>query len=210
MRCLIFGVSYRGEAIPWRHSRDWVSDECCHGNHFWLSIYGVHIGATWQIQLNRPHRCHTLTVQSYSPGSANVHPIYRKPKNGCHGNVCQKLDLGYVFMRSLKSRDSLLRRKLKNQAPISCRLHRVSKNVPSLACYNFDAHEWILTFFGRNVTDKVDNQKTLYYATSNNLCFCTTRKHENHIFHSIGLCYTHNAPMRYLPERKNCHLWCVW
>jgi len=28
--------------------------------------------------------------------------------------------------------------------------------------------------FGRNVTDKVGNQKTLYYTTSNNLCFCTT------------------------------------
>ena len=27
---------------------------CCHGNHFWLSIYGVHIGATWRIRLNRP------------------------------------------------------------------------------------------------------------------------------------------------------------
>ena len=27
---------------------------------------------------------------------------------------------------------------------------------------------------GRNVTGKVSNQKTLYYATSNNLCFCTT------------------------------------
>jgi len=29
-----------------------------------------------------------------------------------------------------------------------------------------------------------------------------TRKHENHIFHSIGLRYTHNALVRYLPERK--------
>ena len=28
------------------------------------------------------------------------------------------------------------------------------------------------------------------------------QKHENHIFHSIGLCYTHNAPVHYLPERK--------
>jgi len=37
-----------------------------------------------------------------------------------------------------------------------------------------------------------------------------TGKHENHIFHSVGLCYTHNAPVRCLPERKNCHLWCVW
>jgi len=27
-------------------------------------------------------------------------------------------------------------------------------------------------------------------------------KHENHIFHSIGLCYTHNAPVRCLPQRK--------
>ena len=48
------------------------------------------------------------------------------------------------------------------------------KNAPPLACYIFDAHEWILIFFGRNVTDKVGNQNTLYYATSNNLCFCTT------------------------------------
>jgi len=40
-------------------------------------------------------------------------------------------------------------------------LHSVSKNVPPLACYNFDTHEWILIFFGRNFTDKVGNQKTL-------------------------------------------------
>jgi len=41
--------------------------------------------------------------------------------------------------------------------------HRVSKNVPpAMACYrpNFDTHEQILIFFfGRNVTDKVGNQK---------------------------------------------------
>jgi len=48
------------------------------------------------------------------------------------------------------------------------------KKRPTLACYNFDAHEWILIFFGTNVTDKAGNQKTLYYATSNNFCFCTT------------------------------------
>jgi len=50
----------------------------------------------------------------------------------------------------------------------------LKKNVPPLACYNFDAHEWILIFFGKNVTDELGNQKTLYCATSNNLCFCTT------------------------------------
>jgi len=48
------------------------------------------------------------------------------------------------------------------------------KNVPPLACYNFDTREWILIFFGINVTDKVGNQKTLNYATSNKSCFCTT------------------------------------
>ena len=43
----------------------------------------------------------------------------------------------------------------------------------------------LLILFGTNVTDKVGNQKTLYYATWNNLCFCTTwgnRKPGNCIF----------------------------
>jgi len=55
------------------------------------------------------------------------------------------------------------------------------KKRPPLACYNFDTCERTLAFFGRNVTDKVSNQKTLYCATSNNLCFCI-KKHENCIF----------------------------
>jgi len=51
---LILRVGFRGQAIRRRHSRDRVSKGRCHGNHFWLSIYGVHIGATWRIRLNRP------------------------------------------------------------------------------------------------------------------------------------------------------------
>jgi len=39
-------------------------------------------------------------------------------------------------------------------------LHRVSKNVPPLSCYNFDTREGILIFFGRNATHKASNQKT--------------------------------------------------
>ena len=35
------------------------------------------------------------------------------------------------------------------------------RNVPLILCNNFDTHEQILTFFGRNVTDKVGNQKVL-------------------------------------------------
>ena len=53
-------------------------------------------------------------------------------------------------------------------------MHRVSKNVPPLACCNFSTHEWILIVFGSNVTNKVGNHKTPYYAISNNLCFFTT------------------------------------
>jgi len=75
-------------------------------------------------------------------------------------------------------------------------IHRVSKNVPPLACYNFDTHEWILIFFDRNVTDKAGNQKTLYYATLSNLYFCTTWQNwetrKSH-FHSVGLCYTQST-----------------
>jgi len=54
----------------------------------------------------------------------------------------------------------------------------------------------ILTFFGRNVNGKVGNQKTLYYATLINLCFCTTWQNgetrKSH-FHLVGLynCVTH-------------------
>ena len=35
------------------------------------------------------------------------------------------------------------------------------KNVPHMVCYNFDTHEQILIFLGRNVKDKVGNQQVL-------------------------------------------------
>jgi len=80
-------------------------------------------------------------------------------------------------------------------------LHRVSKNVPPLACYNFDAHEWILIFFfGRNVIDKVGNQRRFTMPpeiTCASALPGKTQKHEKHMFHSIGLRHTHNAPVRY-------------
>jgi len=84
------------------------------------------------------------------------------------------------------------------------KVHRASKNVPPLACYNFDAHEWILIFFGRNVTDKVGNQKRFTVPpqiTCASALPGKMQKHENYIFHSIGLCYT---------KKKNCYLWCAW
>jgi len=60
------------------------------------------------------------------------------------------------------------------------------KNVQPLLCCNFDIREHILIFFGRNVAHKVSNEKTLYYTTSNNVCFCTTwqngETHKSHYF----------------------------
>jgi len=87
------------------------------------------------------------------------------------------------------------------------------KNVPPLACYNLDAHEWILIFFARNVTNKVGNQKTLYYATSNNLGFCTTWQNtetrKSHI--SLNWIVLHTQCTCALSSwKKKCHLWCVW
>jgi len=38
----------------------------------------------------------------------------------------------------------------------------VSKNVPSLTCYNLDKHDSIMIIFGTSVTEKVDNQNVLF------------------------------------------------
>jgi len=69
-------------------------------------------------------------------------------------------------------------------------IHCVSKNVPPLTCYNLDIHGSITTIFGTSVTEKVGNQKVLYFPTSHNLCFCTTwgnRKPKNCVF-SLKCC----------------------
>jgi len=74
---------------------------------------------------------------------------------------------------------------------LSVTFYIVSQNVSYLACYDCAIRKRILIFFGRNVTDKAGNQKSLYYATSSNLCFCTTwqkRKHENCIFSQMLQC----------------------
>jgi len=50
--------------------------------------------------------------------------------------------------------------------------------------------------FGRNVTDKVSNQETLYYANSSNLCFCTTWQNgETRKSHFHSDCVTHIMPL---------------
>jgi len=158
-------------------------------------------GTTWYG--GRPQsrrRCVRLWPSSPRKGSQQPPPTFR-PTLLWHGRPHLNTAAKHLFFKT----------HTKWTAKMSD-LHRVSKNVPPLACYNFETHEWILIFFGGNVTDKVGNQKTLYYATSSKSCFCTTCQNaetrKSH-FHSVGLCYTHNAPVCCLPERKSCHLWCV-
>jgi len=42
-------------------------------------------------------------------------------------------------------------------------IHRVSKNVPPMTCYNLDIHDPITIIFGRSVTEKVRNHTMLCF-----------------------------------------------
>ena len=48
------------------------------------------------------------------------------------------------------------------------------KTTLMLHIYNFNAHQTILVFFGRNVAKRVCYQTVVGYPTSANWCFCTT------------------------------------
>ena len=61
----------------------------------------------------------------------------------------------------------------------------VSKNVPLLDSYNFETWERILIFFGRNVTDKVSNQRRITMPPQITCASAVPgkmEKHENRIF----------------------------
>jgi len=67
--------------------------------------------------------------------------------------------------------------------------------------------------FGRNVIDKVGNQKTLYYATSSNLCFCITCQNgETRKSHfSLSWIVLHTQCNSALSSwKKKCYLWRIW
>jgi len=75
-------------------------------------------------------------------------------------------------------------------------LHRVSKNVPPLTCYNLVTHGSFTIIFGTSVSEKVGNQSALYFLTSPNLCFCTTwgnRKPKIASFHLNAACFLPNT-----------------
>jgi len=89
-------------------------------------------------------------------------------------------------------------------ASITSQQYTVSQKRPTFGLlYNFDMRERMLIFFGRYVTHEVSNQKTLYYATSNNVCFCSTWQNgetrKSHFF-SLKCCISA------LPEFNQLHL----
>ena len=53
-RQLVMEGGLSGRTTKCRYCRYPATKWRCHGNHFWLSIYAVYIGATWRIRLNRP------------------------------------------------------------------------------------------------------------------------------------------------------------
>jgi len=64
-------------------------------------------------------------------------------------------------------------------APWAHLMYTVSQKTSHLWFANFDTREYILIFFGRNITDKVSNQNMLYCATSNNVCLCSCATWQN-------------------------------
>jgi len=76
----------------------------------------------------------------------------------------------------------------------------------SKSCLKNTSHLWLaitltrvngFRYFDRNATDKVSSQQTLYYATSGELCFCTTwqnGKHEKLNF-SLSVCIAKIQPV---------------
>jgi len=70
-----------------------------------------------------------------------------------------------------------------------------------------------LDIFDRNVTDKVGNQKTLYYATSNNvLLHCLAKRGNTKITYFTQLdCVTHTMHLCaiFLKEKKLSPVMCL-
>jgi len=53
-RQLVMEGGLSGWPIECRYFRYVAHRGRCHGNHFWLSVYGVHSGTSWQIRIKRP------------------------------------------------------------------------------------------------------------------------------------------------------------
>ena len=64
------------------------------------------------------------TVQSYSRGGANVHPIYRKAKHGCRGSVPYVQGIGNMCILSADHSNPL-----HNQLPSRYRSHKTSYSI---------------------------------------------------------------------------------
>jgi len=124
--------------------------------------HGRHIGATWRIHLNRPY------VVAMQPYVKLLWPL-----------VIAVLSFSYAYiLEGVTEWESLY-------------LHCVSQKASHLwLAIIFTYRDLIATIVGKNVAEKVGNQNVLYFPTSPNCCFCTTRgnrKPRNCIF-SLKCC----------------------
>jgi len=138
----------------------------------------------------------------FSKGSVNT--LFRRIEH-CFSCICKNVLPAYISANFfLKNQTSFSRVMITNVLPrfflsitvyILCVDCAFGVWIPYFHCVSKTSHIWFaitltdvnafLYFFGRNVTDKVHNQKILYHVTSNNVCYCTTwkkGKHENRIF----------------------------
>jgi len=130
------------------------------------SLQSLHITNTWTASFMRCRRHSFINTQAYVEWwQRNI--IYQQMSMNMHGISSPSSWLGLVHNITLSQKTSHL-------------WFAITLTHMNTFWY----------FFGRNVTDKVSNQKMLYCATSNNVCFCTTwqtEKHENRIFHSTAV-----------------------
>ena len=59
-------------------------------------------------------------------------------------------------------------------------IHCVSKKIPDVFSYNSRTHCRIFIIFGRNIIEKVGNQKVLYFPTSPHKRFCSALRNWKH------------------------------
>jgi len=115
----------------------------------------------------RPHRRSIRTVQLYSPGGSNVHPIYNNasvdPLESIPQTTSRSVQLFSQSSRSWRA-DKQTDRQRDHGDPAT--LHCVSKNDTDVTHYNFSIHQAILVIFGRGVAERVCYRTVICYPTS--------------------------------------------
>jgi len=116
--------------------------EKCNFRKFWSSV-------TLTLALDRVK---VALVHITYPGEFYPHTKLDRNKKTFRGRTDERTHLSSNLLSpgadliKIRSNNAVLWRQFAPQRQHY--IHRVSKNFPPLTCYNFDAREWILIFFG--------------------------------------------------------------